>query len=813
MKVLFAVNNESISESIIKRYQQEYKEIISSKNVYYFDAITRELQKDKTYDRIVISEDVEPFTNNNYGVIDNFIFKRLDAISDEATTPSGQDIPIILICADRRTKSENILVKLFGIGIYSALLGQDRTISKVCELINKPRSKKDAKIYYRIESDDVEYKAESEGDVNEIEIQNILAHYKKLGKNEEEYVKSFDNIAEQYTDAQLRVICKFLPLNVKAVLEANSPKYQELVTFGDVNLGGQKGKYVPNQEYHSRKKKNEEKNKQKAEKLDIIETNIGKPELTKPVVIPGVSGKIKENNVSEQSSINLSMQSPTMYGAKGQAYNAQNNIQNQADEIESILQSVETNIAEQKKEEETPKKRRGRPRKVVEQTETVPEQPKRKRGRPKKVQEEPVQEVVQEPVQNEVSDVNLFDLGNENTSNNGGLILPGLEDDEPATTQSNNQNDELVDLFSLGDDNSNNTINPNNYAQNNTTMQDDFVQKSNTYNNFSANNAQNSFEQYNQNYNANNTHEIESTNQYNRYNDSRLENLLSMSNKLVAFVGTSKNGTSFLVNSMAEILSKKGIKTAILDLTQNKNAYYIYTQNDEDLRKISYSCIENLQRGIVKGIDVSKNLTVFTTLPDKNADFEDYQNILSTLMQNYSLVIMDCDYETDFAYFKYAKEIYLVQSYDILTIQPLTAFLRNLKARNILDPNKLRIVLNKVLRVRSITDRVIIGGMSSYNDPSMSYMTELFDKDNVKYCTIPFDQEAYSRYLDGLVNCEISTKGYPKNIMASLENLGNMIYPLLNNDKPANKFNTYNQRTSNFSNDINETLNKMKNRY
>ena len=62
-----------------------------------------------------------------------------------------------------------------------------------------------------------------------------------------------------------------------------------------------------------------------------------------------------------------------------------------------------------------------------------------------------------------------------------------------------------------------------------------------------------------------------------------------MSNKLVAFVGTSKNGTSFLVNSMAEILSRKGIKTAILDLTQNKNSYYIYTQNDEELRKIAFS--------------------------------------------------------------------------------------------------------------------------------------------------------------------------------------------------------------------------------
>ena len=288
MKVLFAVNNESISESIIKQYQQEYKEIISSKNVYYFDAIVRELQKDKTYDRIVISEDVEPFTNNNYGVIDNFIFKRLDNISDEATTTTGQDIPIILICADRRTKSENFFVKLFGIGIYSALIGQDRTTTNVCKLINTPRSKKDAKIYYRIDSDEVDYKSENDGDVNEVEIQNILNHYKRLGKNEEEYVKSFDNIAEQYTDAQLRVICRFLPLNVKAVLEANSQKYQELITFGTATPSRsqrreKENKYVPNKDYHDRKNgKKEEK------KLDVLEKNIGKPELTKPVVIPKV---------------------------------------------------------------------------------------------------------------------------------------------------------------------------------------------------------------------------------------------------------------------------------------------------------------------------------------------------------------------------------------------------------------------------------------------------------------------------------------------------------------------------------------------
>ena len=291
MKILFAVNNEKISETIIKKFQQEYKEIISGKNVYYFNAIAKELQKDKSYDRIIISEDLEPFANNNFEVIDKFIFEKLDNISDEATSNDGQDIPIILICADRRTKSEPFLVKIFGIGVYSALLGSDRSIDKVCELINKPRTKKEAKVYYRVDSDEVDYKVESEGDVSEVELNNILNHYKSLGKNEEKYVESFDNIAAQYTDAQLRVICKFLPLNVKAVLEGNSQKYQELITFGTVTPSSsvrgkgkkqQEPKYVPNSDYVNSKNNNQEDGKK-----DIIERDIGKSNLTKPVIIPG----------------------------------------------------------------------------------------------------------------------------------------------------------------------------------------------------------------------------------------------------------------------------------------------------------------------------------------------------------------------------------------------------------------------------------------------------------------------------------------------------------------------------------------------
>lgn len=805
MKILFAVNNEKISETIIKKFQQEYKEIISGKNVYYFNAIAKELQKDKSYDRIIISEDLEPFANNNFEVIDKFIFEKLDNISDEATSNDGQDIPIILICADRRTKSEPFLVKIFGIGVYSALLGSDRSIDKVCELINKPRTKKEAKVYYRVDSDEVDYKVESEGDVSEVELNNILNHYKSLGKNEEKYVESFDNIAAQYTDAQLRVICKFLPLNVKAVLEGNSQKYQELVTFGTVTPSSsvrgkgkkqQEPKYVPNSDYV-----NSKNNIQEDGKKDIIERDIGKSNLTKPVIIPGGMNVKKvnkqENIIPETKNTIPQMPNNTSNTLQTNDIDSMfedfNDVQSKSEPVTTVPKA-EQNTSNSVMENETvvveePKKRRGRPKKVqtVEEQETasnVEEAPKKKRGRPKKVQPELEQETnnVLPGIQEEET-VNLFDLGNDedptqnvNTNTSSEMILPGFDDDEE---------DEVVKpIVEKEEQVVPNPVNEMQYTRPEPANQSNYMP----------------------NYN---TREIENTNM--QYYDVNLDSLLSGNKKVVAFVGTSKNGTSFLVNNLADVLSKKGINVAVLDLTQNKNAYYIYTKNEEELRRKAYSSIQNLARGAVDGIQVNKNLTVFTTLPGEDEGINEYGNILKTLVQNYSVVLMDCDFETNYGYFKNAQEIYLVQSFDILTIQPLTAFLRNLKSKNILDPQKLRVVLNKVLRVRSVTERTIIGGMAYYNDPAMSFMTELFDKDNVKYCSIPFEEQTYSRYLEGLVNCEISINGYSKNFLASLDKLSNMVYPLLSNSANSGKLNSYN--SNGFSSNMNNTLNKMKNNY
>ena len=792
MKVLFAVSNDEISESIVKRYQKNYKEIISYKNVYYFNAILKELQKDKNYDRIVISEDLEAFSNTQYSQIDKFIFDKLDSISDEASNMRGDDIPIILICSDRREKSEEMLVKLFGIGIYNALLGNDRSVDKVCELLNKPRSKKEAKIYYKIDSEDVSYQTENENDVSEVEIQNILAHYKRLGKDEKKYVESFNNIASQYNDVQLRIISKFLPLNVRAVLEEKSPKYQEIISFNS--------RVSDNLRAQNEGKKT--KNDGPSEKL----LNTGNKEkiLSRPVVIPSSvnmnstkklakpkAAKAFQDLIEDEEETLAPEKTVTSISKKGPMFEKED-----MDRIDKLLSDddfeeekkpeikKETKKEENKVEEpvtEEPKRRRGRPRKNPLPEATEESTPKRKRGRPRK-----------NAVIEEQENITLPGLEEEQKEE---VVLPGFEE----------ENKEEITLPGL-EENENENILPG-LEEKETIVLPEVEETEEQINNTYTNNMNSTYE--------NNTSTMYGNSLQNtdiQYDNVDITNLLTSDKKVASFVGTSKNGTSFIVNNIADITARMGIDTAILDTTQNRNSYYIYTKNEEDLRKVAMNSIPNLLQGIANGIQVNRNLTVYTSLPEETEGIENTGTILQTLLKKHSLVLIDCDFNTPLQYFEKTQEIYLVQTFDILTIQPLTAFLRELKSKNILDQNKLRIVLNKALKLRGVNDKSIIGGMAYYNDPAMSFMTELFDKNTIRYVGVPFNEEVYTRYMENIINCEVSTKGYPKNILQILNSLADMIYPSISG-KSTYTPPTVDKNSGVFSPSMNSTLNQMKNRY
>ena len=873
MKVLFAVSNEEISQAIIKKYQKEYKEIISHKNVYYFNAILKEIQKDKSYDRIVISEDLEAFAHTQYDQIDKFIFDKLDSISDEASNLRGSDIPIILICSDRRTKSEQMLVKLFGIGIYNAILGNDRSVDEVCRLIHKPRLKKEAKSYYKIDAEEVTYQSENENDVSEMEIQNILAHYKSLGKDEDRYIESFNNIAAQYNDTQLRIITKFLPLNVRAVLEERSPKYQKIMSFNN--------KVSDN--LRQSKKKEESGTSEK-----LLKPKNKTITMTKPVVIPSSVNMTGTRKMSKAKTTqpgqmaqrqvvdnNMTMTpertqniNPTNISNSGNVANSFANINNSANTTEDLanmnnVRNTMSNFEEENnlgKVDSVPdmkesvqtiqqvkqpvKRGRGRPRKNPIQDQVV-EQPvvKRGRGRPRKnpIQETKEEETILPGIEetgNEVSAQEDFNTNISNQVNQNENIeenfLPGLNEENdnndvilPGFEEENNNEDVMLPGFE--EENDDNTMLPGfkemtpqqeNNMMGQMRQNNDLQGQVNMYNNSSMDNYNQYDRQANDDYNTNvyNNYSVANSMNMTRTNNDYVQtidisSLLTSDKKIVTFVGTSKNGTSFIVNNVAELLSSMGINVAILDTTMNRNSYYIYTKNEESLRNIAANSIEQLSQGVANGIQVNKNLTVFTSLPDERDSISRVDEILETLVKNYSLILIDCDFNTPIGYFKQSLETYLVQSLDILTIQPLTAFLRELKAKNVLEEEKLKVILNKFIKIRGINEKTIIGGMAFYNDPAMSFMTELFDRNMIKYITIPFEEEIYIKYLEGIINCDINLKGYSKTFMQILKALGNMIYPLVSGQgtyKPPTVGGNNNSQMGTFSPSMNDTLNQMK---
>lgn len=750
MKVLFAVSNENTSQAIIKKYQAEYKKIISYKNVYYFNAILKELQRDKTYDRVVISEDLEQYVNADYEQMDKFLFDRLDSISDEASNAKGEDIPIILICTERRNKSEPILVKLFGIGIYNAILGNDRSASEVCKLINRPRSKKDAKIYYKIDADDVSYEKDDENDVNELEIQNILAHYKRLGNDEDRYVESFDSIASQYNDAQLRVISKCLPLNVRAVLEERSQKYQQINSYTN-KISDQV---------------RVEKKKEDAGTSGILLKNNQTRKTSEPVVIPSEIGikkkKILTRAVNNQA-IRPTTTIKTVMQNNTENININTNVKNiEEDAQEEVVQPV--------------KRGRGRPRKNP--TEPVIEQVKRKRGRPKKVIEEPEQSEYDDEIEMTLPG---FENRKEDTT-----TLPGFEDNEEETALPGFEAEEKIELPTLEE---NDVDNQYTNVLNNLRMENEIEENSNN-------------------------HLLKEENI--EYQELDINNIIKPSQKIVAFVGTSKNGTSFLVNNIAEILSMNGVDTAILDLTQNRNSYYIYTKNEEVLRNQSNYIMKNLKAGKANGIQEHKNLTIYTSPFEKDENIEAVEPIIETLLSAHTVVLMDCDFSTPGRYFKYSQEIYLVQSMDILTIQPLTAFLRQLADKGMFEESKARVVLNKFIGTKEISEEILIGGISIYNDATMTLRKELFNRRTVPHITIPFDLKSYLRYLDGLVTCDISLKGYTKEFLQCLQSLASMVYKTGKTSKKDAKYappSIRNNSNNGFSPRMNNTLNQMKQNY
>ena len=481
----------------------------------------------------------------------------------------------------------------------------------------------------------------------------------------------------------------------------------------------------------------------------------------------------------------------------------ENNLDNDkvADEEIKNMQEIEI--------EQPVKRGRGRPKKIV--TEPVEQLPKRRRGRPRKNEVKEEENILPgfsniEDDENNSSDYETdsilpgFETSQydnkkvEEENDTFENVLPGFETSQygnKEVEEKNNTFENVLPGFEQDDENDLNNNIENILSQNDTEVTKD--------------NSNIPLENYN-NVNLYNSKKIP------QYEELDINRLLMPNQKIVSFVGTSKNGTSFLVNNVAEILSMNNVNTAILDLTQNRNAYYIYTKNEESLRVKANECINKLKEGIADGVEVHKNLTVYTSAFDVE-EIENVEPIIQALLKKHSIILLDCDFNTPDRYFKYSQEIYLVQSMDILTIQPLTLFLRKLSDKGAFSEEKVRVVLNKYVKTKELNEEILVGGISIYNDASMTVRKELFNRKTVKKITVPFEIDTYLRYLDGLVICDISLKGYSKKLLQSLKQLATMVYSSNSNNTQNSKYVPPSAKSTTFSPSMNSTLEQMSKRY
>lgn len=708
MRVLFAVVDEKISNAVIDRYQKEYNSDITYKNVYFFNAVVKELERDQNYDAIVIDELLETVATDDSDVR---LLGSLQTISEVAINANNTRIPIILILKAKRQYGEGFLTKIYSFGILNALIGKERKISKICELLAKPRTKSEAQEYYQISVKD-DFKQNNAEIVPANELQNIINYYRRNLGAPETFSGIFDKIKLQYSDYELLYILDNLDDKVIEVLSKENQKYSELITNKENILANNKQEKKENTETRTENnilvlnnKKEEEKivsepNKKVSEMNEVNEQDFTVNEVSLN------NEEVKEDNRGDLNSNNLKFDEPKVLEEIKIEENKNEDNENIDNKVQEINIDIENNQEEVKKE-------------------------------------------------------NLEDLNKEKNENKDIDVKIELEDEKKEKSESNEQvisispkkletikaeNVEIVQPIKVA---------PKQLEEINFTTNEE-----NDYSNNVKNNE-----------NINNTIEdVYMNNMLNQFKNTRC----------AIFVGTSKNGISFTVNSLGMLFSSIGINTAILDLTKNRNDYYIATSNEEELRNIAMETIHNLRNGVANGIQVERNLTVYTAMPTDSDSFDDAENIMQTLYKNHSLILIDADFDTPHEYFKLANQIFAIQSLDVLTIQPLTQFMRDLKRKNILNDDKIRVIINKELPVKGLSKKLIVEGLSTYNSPSMSSIEKLFDRNTVRVFSIEFDMNVYQKYMENIAYCKFELIGYPRKTIEQLKIIASDIVPHIN---------------------------------
>ena len=101
-------------------------------------------------------------------------------------------------------------------------------------------------------------------------------------------------------------------------------------------------------------------------------------------------------------------------------------------------------------------------------------------------------------------------------------------------------------------------------------------------------------------------------------------------------------------------------------------------------------------------------------------------------------------------------------------MQETTLFLRELKGKSI-NMQKIKVIINKYVKSK-LTPKMLIQGLTYYNDPQMSFVDELLDN-KVEHFMVPLNIENYARYIDGMYDNKLDFRKYTPDFVEAINKI------------------------------------------
>ena len=840
MKVLFAMGNDQVSTNVANRYYEKYGEVLEYKNVFFFKALIEEVKRDKTYDRIVISEELEQFRAKDLEQVDRYLFNSIDKITDEI-----QDSDIIFICSDRREKGDAFVSKLFSIGIYNLLLGDDRNVNPLCEIIKKPKNKREAKQYLNIDASSiVNTSMTTDDEVDEFQMRSILSFYEGIRNQPEKYLETFDRIAEQYSRKQLKIIVSMLPKQITdVVLQADRYKYlsssphqdtpaqvapQTQVKEQKPKTGGFFGvfrKYKVKQPQPKVEKQvppvqsiqqggqvdlssNEDEQKQadlmarareEAKAREKAEAEAKRQaELAAKARAEAEAKKQAELAAKAKAEVEARQQAELAAKAKAEAEARQ-----QAElaakakaEAEAKHKAELDKIAAERREKEKLAELA-----KIEEQEKINDIEKAKKDAELAAKERLAQMTKDENVIIEVKpNLNAPDRPVEPVKNVQPIsqkISDAIKANSENKQQDTAKKEEVVkniqenkNANSVANENAQQNVKPNPVVVSEDEKRMKVEQEKLAMEQKRIKEEQAKLEEEKKRLkeeqekliNAQNQLKANATNEYNvpQYTNTPTTTQIAPLDykKMVVFVGANKVGTTFMTNAIAHSMANAKINTSILDMTRDRSMFYLYNQNDKTLRKRAEECMQKVMDGDDCYLETTNRyLKVYTTIPGTLTDpRRGYKH--KAIIET---VKSNCNLTIVDADFTTPID-YFDQANEVYLVQDLD-LLKMPDTTLFLRELKNRGMDMKKIRIiinkyvkTSLSQKQIVQTLSSYSDPSMSFYDTVLPGKVMSYL-VPYNLNNYAKYVDSVCSGVLSYKGYSADFMQAIDEIGSAIFP------------------------------------